>query len=424
MSQERPAPAVRVPARPALLAVLVICAGLSVVSLWLMLTNLDVEISLAWGSKYSRPLLALLYMSFPLMGYLISIRQPQNAVGPLLLLAGFLVEIQVFADAYSFFLPASSPDSLPTGAALARWFSDWLWLVWMGVMGIYIVLVFPNGRFVSSRWRVVAVVGAVAILMTVTSEAVRPGFLEGAPRITNPFGIVGAEALSEWLFLGILPWFACIVAAVWSMRKRYVAAGHVERQQLKWFFYACVLIAVPTLIAGPLPESGQTQWVLALQDVQIVSWAALPIAAGIAMLKYRLYEIDVIINRTLVYSTLSIALGACYFVLVASFQALLRPLTGESSIAVAASTLAVAALFRPVRGAVQGFIDHRFYRRRYDSQRVLDVFGERMRSVVDLDEATEELVGAVKSTMRPMGMSLWINNRADSRATSSSEPLQ
>ena len=232
------------------------------------------------------------------------------------------------------------------------------------------------------------------------------------------------ERLAEWLFLGIVPWFICIVAAVWAMRQRYTAAGHVERQQLKWFFYACVLVAVPTLIAGPLPESGQEQWVLTLQDVQIVSWAALPIAAGIAMLKYRLYEIDVIINRTLVYSTLSVALGACYFVLVASLQALLRPLTGESSIAVAASTLAVAALFRPVRRAVQGFIDHRFYRRRYDSQRVLDAFGERMRSVVNLDEVTDELVGAVKSTMRPTGMSLWINDRADSRPASSSESFQ
>jgi hypothetical protein len=269
----------------------------------------------------------------------------------------------------------------------------------------------------------VAVVGALAILVSVISEAVRPGPLEGDPRIDNPFGIEGVEGLDELLLVGLVPWFICIAAAVWSMRKRYMAGGGVERQQLKWFFYACVLVVVPTLIAGPLEESGQ-QWVLTLQDVQIVSWAALPIAAGIAMLKYRLYEIDAIINRTLVYSTLSIALGACYFVLVASLQTLLRPLAGESSIAVAASTLAVAALFRPVRTAVQGFIDHRFYRRRYDSQRVLGAFGERMRAVVDLDEVTDELVGAVKSTMRPMGMSLWINDREDSRATSSSEPLQ
>ena len=192
MSQAQPAPAVRTPARPASLLVLLICAGLSIASLWLMLTNLDVDISLPWGSKYSRPILALLYMSFPLMGYLISIRQPRNAVGPLLLLAGFLVQIQVFADAYSFFLSGANPGSFPTGAALARWFGDWLWLVWMGVMGIYIVLVFPNGRLVSSRWRVVAVVGAIAIAMTVTSEAVRPGPLEGLPRIDNP------SASREW----------------------------------------------------------------------------------------------------------------------------------------------------------------------------------------------------------------------------------
>ena len=423
MREQPSTPMGRSSARPAF-TVLLICAGLAIVSLWLMLTNLDVEISLAWGSKYSRPVLAVLYMSFPLMGYLVSIHRPKNAVGPLLLLAGLLVELQVFADAYSFFLSSAASGSFPPGSSVARWFSDWLWLIWMGVMGIYLVLVFPDGHLVSRRWRWVVIVGVISIAMTVTSEALRPGPLEGAPRIDNPFGIEGAERLLELLYLGLVPWFICIVAAVWSMRTRYVLAGHAERQQLKWFFYACVLVAGPTLIAGQSPESGQEQWALAIQDIQIVSWAALPIAAGIGVLRYRLYEIDVIINRTLVYSVLSLALGAFYFVLVASLQLVLRPLTGESSVAVAASTLAVAALFRPVRSAVQRFIDHRFYRRRYDSQRVLEFFGERMRSVVDLDEVKDELVGAVNSTMRPTGLSLWINERADSTSIGRSEALQ
>ena len=390
------------------LALLVVCIGLAVASLALMMPNLDVRLSLPWGSNYSRPLLALTYLSFPLMGYLVTTRRAGNPVGPILLVAGLLVELQVFADAYSFFLPASTPGQFPPGAPVFRWFSDWLWLAWMGLMGIFTVLVFPDGHLVSSRWRLVAVIGAASIVMTATSEAIRPGPLEGTPIIENPFGIAGAEGLSELLYIGIVPWLLCMIAAAWSMRTRYLAGGQTERLQLKWFLYACVLVVVPSFVAAPLPETGQQAWVHAIQDVQILSWTALPVAAGIAVLKYRLYEIDVIINRTLVYSTLSLALGVCYVVLVAFLQTVLRPITGESSIAIAASTLAVAALFRPARATVQRFIDHRFYRRRYNAQQTLENFSSRLRDDVDLRHLTNDLASVVRDTMQPRHVSVWL----------------
>jgi hypothetical protein len=292
--------------------------------------------------------------------------------------------------------------SLP-GGMVAVWLAQWTWYPAVGSIGI-VLLLFPDGHVVGPRWRyvlwaVLATIGALTV-----SYWFEPGPVDSeVPYLPdNPLGISALEAPLDALRMVLLPLllvlsFALAASAIFRFRR---SRGD-ERQQLKWMTLA-VLVFVGVGIA-------EDALGIPLGDAAFgISFALIPIAAGIAMLKYRLYDVDVVIRKTLVYGALSVVLAATYFGVVVGMQALLQPLTEGSDLAIAVSTLVVAALFLPVRSRLQRLVDRRFYRRRYDAQRTLEAFGARLREQVDLVTLAAELRTAVTETMQPAHASVWL----------------
>jgi len=261
-----------------------------------------------------------------------------------------------------------------------------------------LLLLFPDGRLPSPRWRPVAWLAAVGILGIGVGEAFAPGTLDNFPA-ENPFGLGGAggriaEALAVCFALIAIAALASVASLVVRLRR---SSGD-ERQQLKWLASGGVVLA----LAGP--ASGAAGSALPI----IIGQVAVAVAVGVGILKYRLYEIDVVINRTLVYGALTATLGVAYLGTVLLLQLTLNPLTDSNSLAVAASTLAVAALFRPARSRIQGAVDRRFYRRKYDAARTLEAFSARLRDEIDLDTLGAELREVVDETMQPTHVSVWL----------------
>jgi hypothetical protein len=274
---------------------------------------------------------------------------------------------------------------------------------------VYLFLLFPDGRPISRRWRPVAWLAGAGLLATTVGNALSPGRLEGPPfeAIENPLGLAGGgEALNLTTVLGYWLTLASILLAGASVVLRFRRAGGRERQQLMWFASAAALFAATTivytfLLAGVAERAGQISTLLA--------FAGIPVAVGVAILRHRLYDIDVLINLTLVYGPLTAVLVAAYFGGVVGLQYVFRTLTGgESQLAMVASTLAIAALFNPLRRRIQSFIDRRFYRRKYDSRKTLEEFSVKLRDETDLVALNENLVGVVRETMQPTHVSLWL----------------
>ena len=275
-----------------------------------------------------------------------------------------------------------------------------------------VFLLFPNGRPPSPRWNPLVWVNLMAIAL-IFAWNFKPGPIEnaGLPSVENPFGITGAGALFE--ILGTAGFFLALVGAVVgaiSLIVRLRRSRGDERQQLKWFVFAgtifCAVFATGPVLWS-LPPSPETTWIWPM--LFLLGVGAIPVATGIAILRYRLYDIDVIINRALVYGPLTATLALVYISSVVSLQYALRVLTGqESTLAVVASTLAIAALFSPLRRRVQGFVDRRFYRRKYDAAKTLAAFNARLRDETELDTLSGEVVGVVRETMQPAHISLWL----------------
>jgi hypothetical protein len=281
-------------------------------------------------------------------------------------------------------------------------------MVWVGpvISFILIPLYFPDGRTVSRRWALVARGSFVSLLLLTVLYAFVPGEAVAGSGIQNPVGVEALLPLKKTFETVVLAWYiALILAAAGSLVVRFLRSVGEERQQLKWFTYAAAILPVWFLVNAPI--EGAFPNLFAVLDSLFI--AAVPIAAGIAMLRYRLYDIDIIINRTLVYAVLSLLLGLIYFGAIVLSQAALRTLAGgESSLAVVASTLVIAALFNPLRQRVQDFIDRRFYRKKYDAAKTLEAFSARLREETDLDLLGDELVSVVHDTMRPQHISLWL----------------
>ena len=355
-------------------------------------------------------------ISFAPVGALIASRHPANPVGWVLCLFGLVISFSHFCAQYSIYALLAQPDSLPAGQALA-WIVSWLLPIIIGLTVFYILL-FPTGRLPSRRWRALAWLTVAFVLVGMVSSAFSRGALMGVlGPIRNPLGI---EGFSNVYYTAVLYFMSPLLtlAAASSLFVRLRRAIGIERQQIKWFVYAAAAnVSGPTL-AYIIPEVMNTPlWFeRAGLALNIAAIPAIPIAIGIAILRYRLYDIDLIINRTLVYGSLTATLALLYVGGVLALQGTFRTLTGqESQLAVVASTLTIAALFNPLRRRIQSFIDRRFYRRKYDARKTLDAFNISLRDEVDLDSLAANLVTVVEETMQPAHVSMWLRSDAVSR---------
>ena len=352
---------------------------------------------------------------FVTVGALITIHYPGNPVGWIFLASALAIVVGGVSESYAQFITESAPTALPE-LTLLYWLGAWGWIVAFYVPPTFGILLFPTGRLPSRHWRPFACLVGVWLVLLIAAEMLSPGPLHesGAyPQFTNPFGVESMAGVTDGILeyleeLGLLLAFIGSVASIFA-RLRVATAG--ERQQIKWFAYAATI---------PLAGLGVYFMLLAWPDVGsetaddigglivILGITVLPVVVGIAILRHNLYDIDRLINRTVVYGSLSILLIAGFAGSVVLFQVLLSPFTGGNDLAVAGSTLLVAALFRPVRDRLQRFVDQRFYRQKYDAQRTLQSFGATARDAVDLEQLTGELTSLVAMTMQPAHVSLWL----------------
>jgi hypothetical protein len=358
----------------------------------------------------------VLFLAFPLVGALIASRRPKNAVGWLCLAVGLLWALSGVFDYYSYY-GAATPGSVPFPVVMAG-ISDWIWVPAVGLLGTYVLLLFPDGRLPSRKWRPLAWLSGAVILLLSFGVMLAPGPLDNLGGVRNPFGIEGADWLTAgaYALLPLLP--LCMLASALSLVLRYRHSGGEERQQIKWIAFAAsvvvVVYAIAMIASFVFPEeswttAGSVWWLNLLTYAVLSSFTLVPIAVGIAVLKYRLYEIDIIINRALVYGSLTAMLVALYLGGVVLLQRLFVLLTGErSTLAVVASTLLIAALFTPLRRRIQRFIDRSFYRRKYDAAKTLERFSMKLRDETDLEALSDDLVGVVRETMQPAHVSLWL----------------
>jgi hypothetical protein len=359
--------------------------------------------------------------SFAIVGALLAARRPGNAVGWLCLALGLTGSLQIAARAYATHGLIDDPGSLPA-AELAAWLVGWLGIPPIFVLTMLLPLLFPTGRPPSPRWRPVLWLVLVTLAANIFISAFGPGPLSAAPEVVNPMGLEMLEGLIAPL-QGAFIWFFMIsvLLCAASLVARYRRARGPERQQLKWFYYAFLLV-IGTFVGGAsvggLLAAGDAAAVIE-SPLYVALWSVvfpatamtIPIAIGIAVLRYRLYDIDLIINRTLVYGALTAILAAAYVGAIAVLQVVLQPFTQGSQLAVAASTLVVAALFQPLRARIQRVVDRRFYRSRYDAERTVDRFAGRLRDELDLAALSTELIGAVGETVRPARAGLWLRGR-------------
>jgi hypothetical protein len=362
---------------------------------------------------------AIAILGFAAVGGLIFSRRPDHPVGRLFCVINLGWTINNFAGAYARYALVAHPGALPLGE-FASWLFSWPGILSSGLLPLA-VLVFPNGRLPSRSWRPVAWTIALGSLAGAVGTAFAPGPLDDTIgfAVVNPLGVGGPIGDLLHIVAGLaMPLFLPFVgAAVVALFVRLRRAHGVERQQLKWFTYALALLALYFLVQLSLfvgfgSFAAMPGWAQGLNAFGIFTFELVPpIAAGIAILRYRLYEIDVLINRTLVYGATSGGIAIMFFAGIVVLQTLLRPLTSGSELAVAASTLASFALFQPLRRGMQQAVDRRFDRSRYDAARTLDAFADRLRDEVDLDALRADLLGAVRQTMGPAHASLWLRER-------------
>jgi hypothetical protein len=360
----------------------------------------------------------LLFMSFATVGALVASRRPGNAIGWIFCYLGLSFPLVGAGEEYALYALVSEPGSLPGGEGLV-----WLAAVLSGpiVFAVFalVFLLFPEGRLLSRRWRLVIWLDLIAAVCLL-AWAFEPGPLEnlGLVRLANPFGVERLAALLGILgMVGLLMTLAVAVAGGISLVVRFRRARGVERQQLKWFAFSgvvfCAVFAIGPVLWS-LPESAGPGWVWPV--LFLAGSSTIPVSVGIAILRYRLYEIDIIINRTLVYGSLTAMVIALYFGAIVVLQRVFILLTGgKSTLAVVASTLLIAALFNPLRRRIQSFIDRRFYRRKYDARKTLEDFSAKLRDETNLEALNSELEGVVRQTMQPQHVSLWLRSDTASK---------
>lgn len=354
----------------------------------------------------------LLQTSLVVVGALLSLRRPGNLIGWLLTSAALASAGQFLSAGYAVY---GLFQGLP-GATVAAWLYSWTGISLAIPLG-WLIATFPDGRLRSRAARMGVASITLGSLAIAVSLALRPGPLTEMPFVSNPFGWDGATQLIEAaLAFGVVLVVVAAIAMFKHVRDRAREAASLERQQLKWFVWSVgitiitVLVAMPWIFGAPDPSGADATVRYVARLATALATALFPIGIAFAILRYRLYDIDVLINRTLVYGALSVALAATYAVAVVLFQAVLRPLTGGSELAVAASTLGTLALVQPLRRRIQEAVDRRFYRWRYDAARTVDAFASQLRNEVDIESVRSDLIDAVYETLRPRHVSFWLRD--------------
>jgi hypothetical protein len=386
-----------------------LCVALTVASLILALLN-----GLTLGEIFSSEgivTFATLTVPFPVVGALIASHRPENPIGWIFLAVGFFYGLLFAEEEYAIYALLTNPHALPWGAE-ASWLGQSVWPPGLALILVFLPLLFPDGHSPSNRWRPVAWLGGLSIGLTVVSSMVLLWPARGPALVT------GDESPSHVLqvlevFVTVPMMLLAGLGAVISLLVRFRRARGEERQQIKWFASAAALTLVWMLVFAVVLEEllsakgGLVEVTGAWSGLLVLP--SIPIATGIAMLRYRLYDIDCIINRTLVYGSLTALLAAVYLGSVVLLQYIFRALTGQgSTFAVVASTLVIADLFNPLRRRIQSFIDRRFYRRKYDAAKTLEAFSAQLRDETNLDRLGDELMGVVQETMQPTHLSLWL----------------
>jgi hypothetical protein len=387
--------------------------ALTTLGLLLLALTAVAPVPLGWGFRGQTIVFPLVFTP---IGTLLAVRRPANPIGWIFCAIGLVGGFMVFAQEYAVYGIIANPGSLPL-AELMAWILNWIWIPTFAFGMTFLLLLFPDGRLLSPRWRLVV---WLAIFTTAVSTVARmfiPGPLENFLAVTNPLGMVAmGDSLQAGFAGGQLLATVCVFLAALSLILRFRRAQGTARQQIKWVAYAAALVPVAFLLSETL--SAYTRLGAVALSLSISS---IPIAVAVAILRSNLYDIDIIINRTLVYSALTLTLGGVYVGCILVSRALLTPLTGSSEVAIVASTLAIAVLFAPLRRRIQNLIDKRFYRRKYDAAKVLAAFGTTARDETELERLTAEMLRVVDETMQPEFVGLWLR---DTQASSRTEAAQ
>jgi hypothetical protein len=391
-------------------AMLVGGCGLLLTTSALNLTSMAAEIEVTWGTQIGGAVWSIALLAFPVVGWIVVRRHGENLIGWLLLWVGLAAGIDFLSAGYG--VLAMRPGSgLPFAPQVAN-VGTWGWMLYISTVGVFVTHLFPTGRPLSRRWGRWLWVLVALLLAAAVGSALQPGGLEVDPDITNPFGV--DHPIVGFLQVGMVALPLGVISGVVSVALRYRRADPIERAQLRWFVAAATLVAVgfvPVMVLSSMaPDGAFPLWLGVFQDVVNTLWSGIAVAVGVAIFRYRLYAVDVVINRALVYGSLTAILAGVYLMAVVAFQAVL-PFGGEGQLAVAVSTLVVAVLFGPLRRRIQSFIDRRFYRARYDAQQLAASFAARMRRQIDLDDIAAELEAAVRSAVQPASASVWLRPR-------------
>src|SRR5215204_1853978 len=383
--------------------------ALTALSLLLFILNLSYPNTHLYEPWLDNTLNALFY---PSVGAIVASRRPQNPVGWLLCLYGLVISISYFCAEYAIYALLAQPGSLPAGEAMV-WIVSWILPIMNGLQVFYILL-FPTGRLPSTQWRWLGWLTVAFVVVGVILAAFSSGALMGfLGPIQNPLGIEGFSNIYYKAIIFIMGTLVTLAAAS-SVFIRLRRAIGVERQQIKWFAYAAAAYISAGTLAYPVPMVVDTPlWFERVGfALNIAFIPAIPIAIGIAILRYRLYDIDILINRTLVYGSLTLMLALVYFGGVTATQVVFTALTGQEEqpqLTIVVSTLVIAALFTPLRRRIQSFIDRRFYRRKYDARKTLEDFSAQLRDETDLEALSNDLMRVIRETMQPAHVSLWLH---------------